>query len=172
MPRRWRRLERLTSDVGRLPMRYKSVAALMAEDMENWTDDGLDPIAREAAAVKNRLDLGRGGEKTQELQKDIVKRLDDIIKDLEKPVDVVPGDPGQATAQPVRPAEDSTATPGVSGAGKVDMKKLQDLAGDWGKKSPKERAEAMQDITRDLAPEVREQVERYFRELNDAQDDR
>ena len=161
-------LDRLTSDVAEIPMRYRTVAALMAEDMDQWTDDGVDPIAREASAVKDRLDLGRADEKTRQMQKDVVKRIDDLIKKLETPAAV---DPATPTAQPLAPAEDSTAESGVSGAGAIDMKKLKETAEQWGAKSPKERAEAMREMTRNLPPDLRETVQRYFQGLSDAHDD-
>jgi hypothetical protein len=47
----------------------------------------------------------------------------------------------------------------------VDKKKLDGLAQQWGKLPEKERAKAMQELTRDLPPEYRELIEAYFRKL-------
>ena len=61
----------------------------MVFDMMNWKDGGqdiasrLDPLTRKMKAVKDRLDLERGGEKTQKMEKEIVFRLDEVIKELE-----------------------------------------------------------------------------------------
>jgi hypothetical protein len=52
-----------------------------------------------------------------------------------------------------------------SGPGNVDPKKLEALAKQWGALPAKERAEAMQEITRDLPPKYREVIETYFRKL-------
>jgi hypothetical protein len=52
-----------------------------------------------------------------------------------------------------------------SGPGKVDPKKLEGLAKQWGQLPPKERAEAMQELTRELPPKYREVIETYFRKL-------
>ena len=51
------------------------------------------------------------------------------------------------------------------GPGNVDPKKLEGLAKEWGKLPAKERAEAMQELTRDLPPKYREVIETYFRKL-------
>jgi hypothetical protein len=52
-----------------------------------------------------------------------------------------------------------------TGPGKVSEKDLQALAQKWGKLPEKERAEAMQGLTRDMPPKYREVIETYFRKL-------
>ena len=80
-------IARLLDDVGDAPERYKMVAALMHFDMISWTDknvlDKLAAIGRKMDNVQRRLALERGGQKTQKQQKDIVARLDELIKELE-----------------------------------------------------------------------------------------
>ncbi len=44
-------------------------------------------------------------------------------------------------------------------------KKFEALAKQWGKLPEKERAKAMQDLTRDMPPKYREVIETYFRRL-------
>jgi polyhydroxyalkanoate synthesis regulator phasin len=51
--------------------------------MHTWSEKDLDSIARKMKNVERRLDLSRGGPKTQKIQKEIVARLDEMIKDLE-----------------------------------------------------------------------------------------
>jgi hypothetical protein len=51
------------------------------------------------------------------------------------------------------------------GPGKVTEKELRALAVNWGKLPEKERAEAMQNLTRDMPPKYREVIETYFRKL-------
>jgi hypothetical protein len=53
----------------------------------------------------------------------------------------------------------------ISGPGNVDPKRLKKVAEDWGKLPEKERAKAMQELTRDMPPEYREVIESYFRKL-------
>jgi hypothetical protein len=52
-----------------------------------------------------------------------------------------------------------------SGPGRVDPKNLEKVAKEWGKLPEKERARAMQELTRDMPPKYREVIESYFRKL-------
>jgi len=74
---------RLLDDVSDAPERYKMVAALMVFDMMTWKDKDLGAIARKMDNIERRLDLSRGGPKTQKLQKEVVARLDELIKEKE-----------------------------------------------------------------------------------------
>jgi hypothetical protein len=74
---------RLLDDVTDTPERYKMVAALMVYDMLGWQDKDLGSIARKMDNIERRLELARGGPKTQKLQKEVVSRLDEMIKELE-----------------------------------------------------------------------------------------
>jgi len=76
-------IARLLDDVPSAPERYKVVAALMHFDMVSWQDKDLSAIARKMDNIQRRLDLARGGKKTQKIQKEVVARLDEIIKELE-----------------------------------------------------------------------------------------
>lgn len=78
-----RSIDRLIDDVVDSPERYRTVGLLMALDMETWKDKDLGEVARKMDNVERRLDLARGGPQTQKIQKDIVRRLDEIIKKLE-----------------------------------------------------------------------------------------
>jgi len=71
-------------DVAEAPERYKLVAMLMLYDMQSWQTKDLGEIARKMDNVERRLELARGGPKTQKIQKEVVARLDEIIKKLEK----------------------------------------------------------------------------------------
>jgi len=74
---------RLLDDVVDAPERYKMVGALMHFDMMTWQEKDLGWIARKMDVVKDRLELTRGGKKTQKMQKEIVARLEEMIKELE-----------------------------------------------------------------------------------------
>jgi hypothetical protein len=76
-------INRLLDDVAASPERYKTVSLLMLLDMETWKDKDLGEVARKMENVERRLDLARGGPETQRQQKEIVRRLDEIIKKLE-----------------------------------------------------------------------------------------
>src|SRR5262249_6977043 len=104
--------------------------------------------------------------------KEVVQRLDEIIKQLEKNDDSNGGncpdggngDRPSNNAQSRRPQNDSR--PGnVTGPGTVDPKKFKQIAQNWGSLPPKERERAMVELTKDLPPRQREVIESYFKKL-------
>lgn len=170
---------RLLDDVADAPDRYKMVATLMFFDMQNWSADAKDlaNIGRLMDNSGRRLDLARGGQKTQDIQKKIVFRLDEKIKELENQAkgkgsgnggscpDGKGDQQGNNAQQGNNPAGDGYVG-GVAGEGKIDDKKLKKLAEEWGKLPAAERAKAITEITRDLPPKFKPMIEEYFKSLN------
>jgi hypothetical protein len=171
---------RLLDDVADAPDRYKLVAALMHFDMTSWKDKDLGWIARKMDNIQRRLDLTRGGDTTKKMQKEVVMRLDELIKQLENqnkcdcdcnsggcPSDgqSKPGNNPNNNTQASSPQNDSNRGNG-SGPGQVDPKKIKELAEVWGKLPERERARAMLDLTRDMPPRYRVVIEDYFRKLS------
>jgi len=171
---------RLLEDVSDSPERYKMVAVLMAFDMETWADKDLGWIARKMDNIQRRLELNRGGKATQKIQKEVLVRLDEMIKEKEnqnKPGGGgnggncpgggnKPGSPGPASGNtPSNPAGE-TALPSGEGKGIADLKKVKELAEVWGNLPEKERAKAMLELTRTLDPKYKDAVEIYLRELS------
>jgi hypothetical protein len=167
-------ISRLIDDVADAPERYRMVALLMFVDMQNWKDEekDLENIARMMDNIERRLDQSRGGPKTQDLQKKVIFRLDEVIKEIENQLKngncQCPNGgekPQQGNSnQPQAPQTDSVG--GTNGGpGVVDPKKLKNLAENWGKLPEKERAKAMMEITKDLPPRYREVIENYFKTL-------
>jgi hypothetical protein len=76
-------IARLLDDVSDAPERYKMVAALMHFDMLTWQDKDLGWISRKMDNIQRRLDLTRGGPVTQKMQKEVLVRLDEMIKEKE-----------------------------------------------------------------------------------------
>jgi len=76
-------IDRLLVDVTDAPERYRMVAALMHFDMLTWQEKDLGWIARKMDNIQRRLDLKRGGKVTQKMQKEVLVRLDEMIKELE-----------------------------------------------------------------------------------------
>ncbi len=76
-------IDRLLLDVTDAPVRYKMVGVLMHYDMAAWQDKDLDWIARKMGVIKDRLDLTRGGPKTRGMQREVLVKLDEMIKELE-----------------------------------------------------------------------------------------
>jgi len=82
--------DQATRTIGRLleegvgsPERYRTVGLLILLDMQMWKDKDLGAIARKMNVIGERLDIARGGPQTQKLQREVVARLDEIIKELE-----------------------------------------------------------------------------------------
>jgi len=76
-------IDRLLVDVAEAPERYRMVAALMHFDMLTWQEKDLGWIARKMDNIQRRLDLKRGGRQTQKMQKEVLVRLDEMIKEIE-----------------------------------------------------------------------------------------
>lgn len=76
-------IDRLLVDAGDSPERYRTVAALMHFDMLTWQEKDLGWVARKMGNIQRRLDLKRGGNKTQKEQKEVLVRLDEMIKEIE-----------------------------------------------------------------------------------------
>ncbi len=165
----------LLEDVAEAPDRYKFVGLLMLYDMQAWKDKDLGAVARKMDNVERRLELARGGNQTQKIQREIVARLDELIKELENQAKGSSqcngggcpngGQPGSGGSnQPSSPMQDSQVATN-SGPGNVDAKKLKGLAESWGKMPEKERAKALQEIIKDMPPRHREITENYFKKL-------
>jgi hypothetical protein len=65
------------------PERYKTVGTLILLDMQAWKEKDLGAVARKMGNIERRLELARGGPQTQKLQKEVISRLDELIKELE-----------------------------------------------------------------------------------------
>jgi len=76
-------IDRLLVDVTDAPERHRMVAALMHFDMLTWQEKDLGWIARKMDNIQRRLDLKRGGKNTQKMQKEVLVRLDEMIKEIE-----------------------------------------------------------------------------------------
>lgn len=183
-------ISRLLEDaISIAPERYKTVSALMLLDMQTWKDKDLASVARKMSNVERRLELARGGPETQKLQKEIVLRLDELIKELEnkrKPPPPGDGDgdgppneggcpsggkpgSGQGPPQgnnPSSPATESGIAP-QGGTGQVNPEKFKKTVEQWGTLTPRDQARALQELTQGMSQRHREAIENYFKNLND-----
>jgi hypothetical protein len=76
-------IDRLLVDATDAPDRYRYLAALMYHDMATWKEKDLGWVSRKMENIRRRLDLKRGGKQTQKMQKEVLVRLDEMIKELE-----------------------------------------------------------------------------------------
>jgi hypothetical protein len=169
-------IARLLDDVADAPERHKMVAALMHFDMLTWRDKDLGWIARKMDNIERRLEMARGGQTTQKMQKEVVARLDELIKQLENQQNQSsssnggscpnggqqPGNGG--SNNPSAPMQDSNIATNP-GPGQVDPKRLKEVAEVWGKLPDRERAQAIQGLTKDMPPRQRQLIEDYFKRL-------
>ncbi len=170
-------IARLLDDVTDSPERYKMVSVLMAFDMVTWQDKDLGWIARKMDNIQRRLELNRGGKATQKIQKEVLVRLDEMIKEKENQKagqcngGNCPGGgqkPGNGPASgntPSSPASE-TALPSGQGKGIIDPKVVKQIAEVWGNLPEKDRAKAMLELTRTLDPKYKDAVEIYLKEIN------
>jgi hypothetical protein len=146
----------------KVPVRYSAVAELMKYDLEALEDDSLNELAKKMSDVERRLDLGRGGKKVQEKEKEIIEGLEKIIKKLEQQGQGQGDGDGQGGGNnPDKPADDSRVK-GQTAPGTVDPKKLSKNGG-WGSMPDKQRAKAKDLVTREFPSHYREAIEEYTR---------
>jgi hypothetical protein len=177
-------IDRLLVDVSDSPERYRMVAALMHFDMLTWQEKDLGWIARKMDNIQRRLELNRGGKQTQKIQKEVLVRLEEMIKKLENDSKPPPPGGGGSGGEDVpsggggmpgggsAPGSDMSSSPmqdtmggTASGTGQIDPKRAKEIAEVWGKLPEKERADALRELTRSLPAKDRAVIEAYFREL-------
>lgn len=181
---------RLLEDATDSPERYRQVAALMRIDMLSWQDKDLDWISRKMGIIQNRLELTRGGKKTQGIQKEVLVRLDEMIKEKEnqaKNGSPMPM-PGQGEGQPndgnCPPGGDPSSGPpmgnknsdkgatdsGLPAAvarGEAEAKAQAGKIEKFGSLIEKDRADARAQALKELPPEYRDAVDAYLKKLNE-----
>jgi hypothetical protein len=146
------------------PERYQSLAMLMLEDMLTWQEKDLNWVALKMRTSSRRLQLGRGGPQTQKVQRDIVHRLDEMIKRLENERRGVVWGKGRGGNKPL---DDSViANDGKSGKGIVDSRRYKKFSKNWVKLPEKERRRIVQELTKDLPEKHKRAVESYFKRLS------
>lgn len=167
-------VKRVLDSFDPVPTRYLHVAHMMAEDLKHWKQNDLGDIGRDMRISGDRLQVARAGEQTQKVQKEIVDKLDRLIKEQEDKANgkgqgekdqQAQGKQQQQGEGKGQPAPDSKVM-GGSGEGKVDDRKLRQIAENWGTLPPAERQRVVQEITRDLPPKYRPMIEEYFKSLN------
>lgn len=152
-----------------VPQRYITVSMLIKSDVLQWKDGDLAEVARDMRDAKNRLSNAFGGPKTQKIQRDIVTKLDKLIKEKEDELrkrQEAAASQQQRTDRAAMPLETPSIQTGEQGDGVVRNKKFIAAVTNWGRMGPAERVKSIQDITQGLSARHREAVENYFRRLN------
>ena len=142
-----------------------TVAKLMDADIRPLETDSLDEISRLMSDIRRRLNFGHAGKRVRQEEDDVIAKLDKKIKEIEE----------QDAEDVCQRARDTEArnpitrhkirrTCGGKGPGDVDQRKIGSKSG-WGNLPPKEREQALQQISKDLPAHYREAIEEYFRKL-------
>jgi hypothetical protein len=159
-----------------LPRRYSTTAMLMQADLAMLEDESLEHVSRRMNDITRRLDFGRPGKKTQDVENGVIASLDKIIEELEKQRQGQggggggDGQGGGGPAGGIRssgPAADSNIAQG-KGPGNVDRKKIGSQSG-WGDLPAKAREEALQQIGKDFPSHYRDIIESYFRKIAESE---
>ena len=157
-------LDRLLERAGEIPVRYERLARLMRADLAALEDESLDHIARRMRDVTRRLDQGRAGPKTREVQDGVIESLDKLIAAIEQQQQQQSGaGGGSGRGGQGKPMDDSRPADG-KGPGEVTKRDLGDTDG-WGNLPPHKRDEALQQIGREFPAHYREAIEQYFKRL-------
>jgi hypothetical protein len=159
-------IARLLENEDEIPRRYASLARLMQADLEGLEDDSLDHIARRMDDIRRRLDLGRAGPKVREVEDGVIASLDKLIEEVEKQQQAAAAAASQSGGgqpMPTKPLQDSMPM-GGKGEGNVANKPIGEKSG-WGNLPPRERQEALQQISKEFPAHYRDMIEQYFRKL-------
>lgn len=161
-------LNDLLKNTEQVPPSYSTVAQLMQYELQKLEDESLDEIARLMRDVERRLDLGRGGQRVQKREDEVIAKLDKIIEKLEQQQGGGGGGGGQDNGggnsnQSNSPAGDSRVK-GTTAPGEVDEKVYKNSGG-WGDLPPKAEAKAKQLIDRDFPPHYRAIIEEWNKRL-------
>jgi len=158
-------VERLLQEPQSSPRRYAALAKLIQEDLKGLEEDTLDHIARRMGDIRRRLDLGRAGPKVRAVEDGVIASLDKLIKEVEdrQQQQQQAAADGSGGPRSSSPAPDSRIL-GGKGPGEVVKRNVGSGSG-WGNLPPKEREEAMQQLSREFPAHYREVIEQYFRKL-------
>lgn len=164
-------MEVLISGVEGAPLRYINVAQQMKAELEQLEDKSLDHVANLMGDTTRRLGLGRAGQKTQAIEKDIVALLDEMIKNEEDKMTGGGAGQGQGKAGSAKNKKNASSSPagdsqvkGATAAGEVDKKRMKPGAA-WGSINEKERVKVKNLISRDFPAHYRATIEAYFKKL-------
>jgi hypothetical protein len=141
--------------------RYSTVAWRMIDEAQRWSTGDLADIGRDMRVSGDRLARAVGDPETRRVQQEVIDKLDRLIKEMETP----PVNP--SPSDPVEPPQQPSEAPGeVAGRGVVEDKRLKKMAEQWGTLPPKERARAIQEMSKELPPKFRPMIEAYFQSIN------
>ena len=136
----------------------------MEFELNKVEEKSLEEVSRMMNDVGRRLDLGRGGQRVQKREQEIIARLDEIIKKLEDQQNNGGGGGGaqQQGGQQQNPSDAApdSAIKGAKGKGDADEKKLAGKGG-WGMMDSRAETKARASIKRKFPSHYSEAIKRY-----------
>lgn len=161
----------------RLPERHKVLTHLIKEDLKLWDKDDLGDIARDMRQVQDNLHNADHITRTKKLQKEIIDRLDKMIKEKEDQLanaNSLPEGDGDGNGDAARRIAEATPLPdsGIhnnGGKGEVDNKKIKKNTGLYKSMTmEREMEQRFQRITPSFSPRHRLAIEAYYRKIAEA----
>lgn len=159
-------IDRLLTATERVPVRYSATATLMQADLKGLQEKSLGEVARLMADSERRLELGRAGEKVQEIQERIISNLDELIKKIEQQQSGGGGGGGNQGGNSNNPggaAQDSSVK-GSEGPGETDKKRFENK-GSWGNLPEKDLTKAKNDLNKNFPSHYEQAIEKYTKKL-------
>lgn len=157
-------------DERNLPIRYQVLTALLRADIQAWNEGDVADIGRDMRRSRDNLGNERLGKETIVVQKQIIDKLNRLIKEAEDQAANAnaKGDSNDKVEKASTPLDESEIKTN-DGTGEVISSKMRKLQANWANLPPRERAMALQEITVGLSPRHRITIENYFRNLSAAQ---
>lgn len=152
-----------------VPDRFRIVAELLRDDLNQRKDKGLDKVAQLMKDVERRLDLGRSGEKTQGQEDAVIRAFDKMLEEMEKQQQQ--GGGGGNGSQQNQSGTQGASRSEIKGApaeGKADRKEVTET-GKWGMMDKQAEAKARELIRQKFPPNFLDQIGRYTRKLAEKQ---
>jgi hypothetical protein len=152
----------LLENLPHVPERYLATAKSIRNQLGSLKRESLPGIAHDMREIRRRLEIARPDQRTQDLNKDVVARLDKMIVDIQKQANAAKR---TGAGKPSKPADESRPYQEKSTGEVADGRRFAN-SGKWGDLPEKERAKALQDLTRDFPAHYRDAVEEYFKRLS------
>jgi hypothetical protein len=144
------------------PERFRAVALQRAAELQTQLDDPLHQLADAMKGVERDLKKSRTGDPTQERQRDIVEKLEQIIEEMERQEQQSGGNP-TGNSPTTSPASESAAPDGESRVGSLG--KVPGVGDRWGNLKDRDRKEIEAEVTTGLPERDRDLLKRYFGRL-------
>lgn len=151
-----------------LPERYSVVLTLLIDELQRIKDnpDKILDISTDMRIIQERLQNAKGGNKTQKLQRDVIKKLDEQIKAAEDEIaKASESNSTQNGTQAKLPSSDSRPSSNSPPKGDISNRKLIQTNESWGRLPKKEAIKATEELNKILPPHIREAVEGFSKKL-------